>query len=428
VNGLFAGAEIALLTLRKTRLQQLLDSGSGSARAIAELRNQPERFLATVQIGITLVGATAAAFGGDFVARDVAAVLEPLPLIGRFAENVALAIVIVFVSYFTLVFGELVPKSIALRHPERYARLAGRLVLWLSWVARPVVWVLTRSSNVVLSPFGDVATFSESRLSPSELQQLVEEAAKTGSLDTESGAIASRALEFGELTAADVMVPRNRIDAIPRNATPDQVKQLLLESGHSRMPVFDGTLDNIVGYITAKDVLAIAWERELIVLQDLIRPAYFVPESLRATHLLKELRRRHAWLALVVDEHGGIAGLVTLEDLVEELVGEIFSEYDTPEEMIRQEPEGSAIVRGDAPIRDVNRALSLNLPEGDSWSTIAGLCTNLAGRIPQKGTKLVASDGSRLEIIDASPRLVRLVRLAPKPPTPEPTAETPSAA
>jgi putative hemolysin len=418
VNGLFAGAEIALLTLRKTRIQQLLESRPRRARAVEALRNQPERFLATVQIGITVVGSTAAAFAGESLANDLARLIDHLPLADRFSDEIGLALVVVVISYLSLVVGELVPKSIALRHAEGYALLAGGPLLWLSWIAKPLVWMLTASSNVLLRPFGDVATFSESRLSPEELQQLVEEAAKTGSLDRQSGEIASRALEFGELTAADVMIPRNRIDAIPRSAKPDDVKRLLLESGHSRMPVFEGTLDNIVGYITAKDVLALAWEGQLIVLEDLIRPALFVPESMRAPQLLKELQGRRAWLAFVVDEHGGIGGLVTLEEVIEELVGEIVSEGQVPEQKIRHEPGGSALVRGDAPIRDVNRELSLELPEGESWSTIAGLCADLAGRIPQRGTRLDAPDGSAIEIVDASPRVVRLVRVTPRAPMP----------
>jgi putative hemolysin len=410
LNGLFAGAEIALLTLRQTRLQQLLERGSGAARAIQFLRDDPERFLATVQVGITVVGATAAAFGGASLARELGEMLSVLPLIGPYGEDLALALVIALVSYLSLVLGELVPKSIALGHPEIYALLAGRPLLWLSFVAKPLVWFLTASSNLVLRPLGDRTTFGESRLSREELRQLVQEAAKTGAVDASSGEIASRALEFDQLTAADIMVPRSRIDAIPRDASADEVKRRLLETGHSRMPVFDGTLDSIVGYITAKDVLALAWEGQLIILADLLRPTHFVPVSVPAPKLLKDLQGWHASLAFVVDEHGGLAGLVTLEDLVEELVGEIFTEHSVPEQLVRREPDGSALVHGSAPIRAVNRELGVGLPEGDS-STIAGLCMEIAGRIPQRGSRLEIADGTQIEIVEASPRSIRLVRL-----------------
>jgi putative hemolysin len=410
VNGLFAGAEIALLTLRQTRLHQLLERGSGAARAIQSLRNDPERFLATVQVGITVVGASAAAFGGASLARDFGEVLSVLPLIGAYGDDIALALVVALVSYLSLVLGELVPKSIALSHPEVYALIAGRPLLWISFLTKPLAWLLTASSNLVLRPLGDRTTFGESRLSREELRQLVEEAAKTGAVEASSGEIAARALEFDQLTASDIMVPRSRIDGIPLDAPPEEVKRRLLETGHTRMPVYDGTLDSIVGYITAKDVLALAWEGQLIILADVIRPTHFVPYSAPAPRLLKDLRGWHASLAFVVDEHGGLVGLVTLEDLIEELVGEIFTEHSVPEQLVRREPDGSALVHGSAPIRAVNRELGTDLPEGDS-STIAGLCMEIAGRIPQRGTRLETPDGTLIEIVEASPRSVRLVRL-----------------
>lgn len=227
-NGIFAGAEIAVIALRKSRLAQLVDEGRAGARSILALRNEPERFLATVQVGITVVGATAAAFSGASLAARLTPVLERVPAISHVAEDVALAIVIAVVSYLSLVFGELVPKSIALRASEAYALLAARPLRALAWLARPLIWFLTSSSNLVLRPLGDSTSFTESRLSPDELQQLVEEAAKVGSLDEGTSEIASRALDFGSLTAADVMIPRNRVNGIPRNASPADVRRILL--------------------------------------------------------------------------------------------------------------------------------------------------------------------------------------------------------
>jgi hypothetical protein len=184
------------------------------------------------------------------------------------------------------------------------------------------------------------------------------------------------------------MVPRTRIDALPRNATPERVKQLLLESGHSRMPVYDGALENVVGYVTAKDVLALDWERQLIVLDDILRPAVFLLESLEAPDVLRELQARHAGLAFVMDADGTLLGLLTLEDVIEELIGEIVTEDETREEPFVREEGGAALVRGDAAVRDVNRRLPATLPEDDRWSTVAGLCITLAGRIPEKGFSL----------------------------------------
>jgi putative hemolysin len=380
---------------------------------VKRLRDDPERFIATVQVAITIVGSSAAAFGGAELAGRLAPYLARLPLVGRHADPIALALVILIVSFLTLVLGELVPKSMALRAGERYALAVGRPLLALSALARPVVWLLTAASNVVLRPFGDRTTFTEARLSVEEIEQLVDEAGRAGSLDAPTAEIASRALAFRDLTASDVMVPRSRIVALPRTASPDELKHRLLEEGRSRMPVYDGSLDEIVGYVVAKDLAAMAWERQLLVLHDLIRPVLFVPESARAVHVLRELQRRRTQLAMVVDEHGGVAGLLTLEDLVEELVGEIVGERDQQEALYQPEPGGTALVRGDAPIREVNRALDLDLPEGEGFSTVAGLCIALAGSLPERGTRLRAPDGTQVEVLEASPRLVRVVRLWP---------------
>jgi putative hemolysin len=412
-NGVFAGAEIAIISLRRTRLAQLVEEGRGSARAVKRLRDDPERFLATVQVGITIVGSSAAAFGGAALAGRIAPYLAGIPFVRDHAEPVALALVIVIVSFLSLVLGELVPKSLALRAAERYALVMGRPLLALSALARPVVWLLTAASNLVLRPLGDRTTFTEARLSVEELEQLVHEAGKAGALDAPTAEIASRALAFRDLTASDVMVPRSRIVALPKSAEPDELKRRLLEEGRSRMPVYDGTLDEIVGYVAAKDLAAMAWERQLIVLHDLLRPVLFVPESARAVHVLRQLQRHRTQLAVVVDEHGGVAGLLTLEDLVEELVGEIVGEREEPEALYQREAGGSALVRGDAPIREVNRALELALPEGEGFTTIAGLCIALAGSLPERGARLCAPGGTQLEVLEASPRVVRVVRLWP---------------
>jgi magnesium and cobalt exporter, CNNM family len=412
LNGIFAGAEIAILTLRKSRLRQLLEIGSRRARLVDELRNQPEQFFATVQIGITVVGAAAAALGGAASGTALREAFQAAGIPYGAAEALALTVVVVVISYLSIVIGELVPKSLALRHAEGYA-LGVAPVLWsLAWLMSPAIRALTASSNLMLRPFGDRTTFVEGRLSSEELQELVEEAARTGSLDEHTGEIASRAIDFGALTAGEIMVPRNRIEGIPRGASPQDVKRLLLETGHSRMPVYEGELDNIVGYVTVKDVLALAWEGQLIVLEDLVRPALFLPESMRATGLLQEMQRRRSAIAFVVDEHGGLSGLVTLRDLIEEVLGRFAVEEDElAEELIRVEGDGRALVRGHAPIRDVNRELDLGLPESERYSTVAGLCLDLAGGIPQRGARLVVDDVTSIEIVDASPHVVRLVRI-----------------
>ncbi len=411
LNGLFAGAEIAVLTAGKGTVQQRAASGSRGARAVVALREQPERFLATVQIGITVIGAAAGAVGGASLATDLTPHL--VGLFGDSAHEVAMVIVVAGIAFLSLVLGELVPKSLALRYSHLYAFLIGRPLYGLSRLMRPLVWFLTACSNAVLKLFGDSTSFTETRVSREELRELVSEAGKTGSIDPGGGEIATRALEFGDIAVGEVMVRRDRIVSVSLDMTSDQVQRVLLEEGHSRMPVYSGDLDRIVGYIVARDVLALAWEGNLIALQDIIRPLVFVPITARAGAVLRELQAKRIQIAVVVDEDGATVGLVTIEDLVEELVGDIFGEHDLPEQDLALEPDGSALVPGWVPTRRVNRTLHTHLPIARDSMTIAGVCMTLALMVPAIGTQLRASDGTVLEVVDASPRRVRAVRVRP---------------
>ncbi|MET0386681.1 MAG: hemolysin family protein [Polyangiales bacterium] len=419
-NGFFAGAEIAVVALRKTRIEQLAANGGRNARAVLALQSNPERFLATVQVGITVVGSTAAAFGGESIAHRIAPELQKVPWIGERAGGVSLTLVVAAISYLSIVLGELVPKSLALRAAERYALLVGQPLLALAWLARPLVWFLGASANVILKPFGDQTTFTETRHSAEELQDLVEEAAKAGTIDPEAGEIASRALELPELTAADVMVPRQAVVGISRGATADDLKQIALAKQHSRLPVYETKLDEVTGYVNIKDLLALACDQKPLSLDGIMRHAFFVPESKRAVELLREMRQAHLPLAIVVDEQGGTSGIVTMEDLLEELVGEIFNEQarEVPQ-LITREPNGAAVVSGLVPVREVNRELGLQLPEDGDFSTIAGLCLSVSGRIPKTGEHLQVNEHITLEVVDASPRRVRSVRVIPQAPRAE---------
>ncbi|HEX5062642.1 MAG TPA: hemolysin family protein [Kofleriaceae bacterium] len=405
-NGLFAGAEIAVLTASKAALEHRKGRRS---LAVKQLRDKPERFLATVQIGITVIGAAAAAFGGASIARDLAPGLEPF--FGSKAHEVAMVIVVAVVSFLSLVLGELVPKSLALRYSTGYALLIGRPLYGLSRLMRPLVWFLTLCSNAVLKLFGDKTSFIEARMSRDELRELVEDAAKTGSVDMKASEIAARALEFGDVMVGEVMVRRDRMVAIPGGASAEEVQRILLEEGHSRMPVYDETPDRVIGYIVARDVLALAWEGNLIALDDIVRPVIYVPSTARISSVLREMQAKRTQLAIVVDEHGLSVGLVTIEDLMEELVGDIYGEHELPEASLHLDADGTALVPGWVPTRKVNRVLHTALPIARESMTLAGLCMALALAVPAVGSKLRAPDGTMLEVTEASPRRVRMVRV-----------------
>jgi|CXWL01.1.fsa_nt_gi putative hemolysin len=363
VNGVLAGAEIAIVAMRETRINELIGAGNSAALAVQQLRRSPERFLATVQVGITVVSATAGAFGGAAFAADLAPVISTLlPIFNDYAHPLAFAVVVLCLSYLSLVLGELVPKSLALRSSEKYALFIGRPLLWLSGAVRPLIWVLTASSNAVLKLFGDRTSFIEARLSPEELRQLLEEAGHAGTLHPRSAQIATRALGLSELTAADAMVPRDEVVAVSRYAS----------------------------------------------------PAYYVLPTTKAIDLLTQMQKRSMPFAIVLEERGGLAGVVTIENLVEELVGKIFSEQtQRPTEHLHAEADGTVTVPANTPVRNLNRELSFELPEEGDYTTVGGLCMVLSGRIPKKGTTLVTHEGYGLEILDSSPRRIGAVRVHP---------------
>ncbi len=413
VNGLFAGAEIAVLTLRRTRLDELVEEERAGARALAALRADPEGFLATVQIGITVVGAAAAAFGGATLSAPLAAALETAGAPRKIADDVALAVVVVVVSFLSLVVGELVPKSLAMRFAERYALAIARPLALLSRLARPVVRLLTACSNGVLHLFDDRTSFVEARLSKDELRTLVEETATTGGLDPRAGEIAARALDLPGVKVAAVMTPRPSVVSLDATASREEVVAVVGRSRFARFPVHDGGLDGVTGYVLGRELLARVVEGATSPLAGIVREAPIFPETVELLAVLRELQERHVPIGFVVDEQGGFTGLVTLEDLLEELVGEIFHEKEVVALPYREDGPGAWVVEGRAGVRDVNRALGVELPEDPAWATVAGLVLNRLERIPPAGTTFVDEDsGLTIEVVESTPRRITRVRLS----------------
>ncbi len=403
LHGLLAGAEVAVGGVRKGRVHELVEERRAGSRSLERLKAEPERALSTIRSTSIAVAIAAGAVGGAFLARDLAATIGLVP---------ALVVAIGGIAVLFLILGELLPKAMALRSAERWALWTALPLRVAAWPIRPLVWLVRGATNAVLWFTGGSTSFEAPQIASEELQEHLEEAAEAGLIDAGAGRIATRAIDFGELLAADVMVPRNRVVAVPLNIGAEELRRVLLEEGHSRLPIYRETIDDVVGYLSIRDVLSMAWESELIVLADLIRPAYFVPETVHAVQLLREMQGRRISMAIAVEESGGFAGIVTIEDLVEELVGEIYSEDEAEiPEAIHRGHDLTALVMGIAPVRDVNRELDIDLPEGDGWSTIAGLCIEIAGRIPEKGAHLAAPGGVVLEVTEATPRRVREVRI-----------------
>jgi magnesium and cobalt exporter, CNNM family len=410
-NGFFAASEIAVITMRKSRIDALLEKGVKSAALVARLKDDPDRFLATVQIGVTLVGSLASAIGG----AAAIAYLKPqiasssIPFVAHWSEAIALVIVVVPISYLSLVLGELVPKSLALRYSEQIACTVARPIQFLSRVSAIFVKALTASSNAVLRLLGGKDIDGASFISVDEVKSLIREGAAKGIFNEMEKELIHSVFEFADTPAKAVMIPRTEIHAIELRSSLEQVAKSFVDSGFSRIPVYEGELDKIIGILYNKDVFKALQEKTDFVVRDHLHPAFFVPSTLPISELLKQLQRRRLAVALVVNEFGEVEGLVTLEDLVEEIVGEIRDEYDREERgPVERLPDGSMVIQGSALLKDLKTDFSLPFEESPDYHTLAGFMLARLKRIP-RGGEWVEDHGHKLTIVDMEGR--RIVKI-----------------
>jgi putative hemolysin len=398
INGLFSAAEIALVTIRRSRLQQLIDEGNAGARRVQRLTSQPGRFLAVIQLGITFVGFLAAAFAGASIVGTVELWLAGVPIVGEQAALVALLAVTLVITLFTIVFGELVPKSLALAHAERFALTAVRPVEFLGRLLAPLVWMLTATTSAITRLFG-VTEAQQDRLTAEELMILVERGGEQGVIEAEEQQMIGAVLELGEQRVHEVMVPRIDIKAVPATAPLDEFVETIVREGHSRIPVYEESIDNVIGILYAKDLLPYLARGESPQITTILRTPLFVPESISVDDLLHNFQRRKVHIAIVLDEYGGTAGLVTIEDLIEEIVGEIQDEYDVEEPMIVSLSDDEARVDGRASVDDLADHFDVQLDGADAeqYDTVGGLVYHEIGGVPNVGDT-VEVDGLTLTV------------------------------
>ena len=386
ITGVFVAAEIALVTVRRSRLQQLIDEGDKRARRVDRLISQPGRFLAVLQLVITFVGFLAAAFAGQSIAEALAAALEPL-LGPSAAGGVSIIVVTLAVAVVTAVFGELIPKTLALAHAERYALVLARPVELVGRLLAPVVSILDGITGWVTRRLG-VRDTDRDRISPEELMILVERGGQQGVIEAEEEQMIGAVLGLGERKVHEVMVPRIAMVALPATATLDQMVDTIVEGGHSRIPVYEDSVDNVVGILYAKGLLPfLKGVDQPPPVRRLVRAPLFVPESMSVDDLLHSLQRRRVHIAIVLDEYGGTAGMVTIEDLLEEIVGEIQDEYDAEEPMVEALSEDEARVDGRASIDDLAEHFGVDLDGADreQYDTVGGLVYHEIGGVPNVG-------------------------------------------
>ena len=410
-NGFFAGSEIALVSARISRLAQLREQGIAGAAVALRLKEAPDTFLATIQIAITTVGTLASAIGG---ATAVEALTPPLADagLGRAAQPVALAIVVVAITYVSLVLGELVPKALALRDPERVAAWTAPVVQLVSRLSGGLVRILTASTNLVLRAMGLGKTQTSPFTSEDELRYLVSEGAAQGIFERVEEELVHSVFEFADTTVREIMTPRMAVKGLDLATPPHEVVPRAAEIAHTAFPVFDGSPEQTVGVVTLKELLRAVARDEPPALAALMHPPLFVPETARISALLRELQRARYELAMVVDEYGSVVGLVTIEDVVEEIVGEIRPEGEMPQSFIARLPDGSLLIDGLAPVDEVERALGVPLPESRDYTTVAGFLLTSLGSVPTRGTSLVAAN-RRWTVVETEGPRIRKIRVQP---------------
>jgi putative hemolysin len=413
-NGFFSGAEMAIVASRRGRLRALAEKGDRRAQAALDLASSPDRFLPTVQIGITLVGTLAAAYGGDRLVSEFTAwiVAHAPPGIAAAARPIALTVFVMLLSFVTLLLGELVPKRLALRQAEAFARLAAPAMQLFAWIARPLVWGMSTASSAVLMLLG-AGKQTEPSVSVDDIEHLLETGRAEGVLEAVELSVASEALRLGERTVRDIMRPRIDVDALDIETPQGEIIGAIAMAGYSRLPVYEGSLDHIIGYVSIKDALRHAWMGWPIELRKMLHRPIFVPETMPLDRLLELFQKERNQLAIVLDEYGGTEGLVTLENVLEELVGEIHDEHrQTDAQAFVQREDGSWLVDGSVAVDDlVDRFGLKGEPLPRDYTTISGLVLARLERIPTAGD-VVDWRGLRIEVVDMDGRRIDKLLIA----------------
>ncbi|HLO26930.1 MAG TPA: hemolysin family protein [Geobacteraceae bacterium] len=390
LNGFFACSEFAIISIRKSRVAQLVAEGDERAKIVEEQQKDPPRLLAIVQIGMTLTGATASAVGGILAVEHLKPLVQKLPydLAHHAAEPISVGVVVVVLSYLILIFGELVPKTIGLQYADTVALRVARAIHLLERVGGVVVSLLTFSCNAVLLLLG-IKGKERAFITREEVQHIVAEGHETGVFSASEHEYIKNIFDFTHTNVREVMVPRTRMAAIDLELPRQEMLRFIREHEYSRYPVFQGSIENIAGFIHGKDFLGRIVVEPDFDIAEIVRPPFYVPEGKKVNDLLKEMQRKRIHMALVVDEYGGISGLVTTEDLLEELVGEIEDEHDIGEpRRVQRFADGSLLVDALISIADLEDLLVIKLGEDLPYDTLAGLILHQLGRFPERGERL----------------------------------------
>ncbi|MDW7656177.1 MAG: hemolysin family protein [Bacillota bacterium] len=403
VNAFFAASEIALISLNDNKIHLMAASGNKKARLISSLIGEPSRFLATIQIGITLAGFLASAFASESFADPIvkAIVATGAPVSESVVKTVSMLVITLILAYFTLVLGELVPKRLAMKKAESIAMAVASPLHILSKATAPFVKLLTVSSNLVVRLFGVDPNAEDEQVTEEEIRMMVDVGGERGTIHEEEKEMINNIFEFNNKVVSSIMTHRTEISALPDDADLDEVTAYIHSKKYSRIPVYHENIDDIIGVLQAKHLiqyLSGEHDRTKFNLSDMIKHPFTVPESKRIDELLREMNQKKMHMAVVIDEYGGTAGIVTIEDLIEEIVGNIFDEDDVDETDIEKIDEATYRFKGSASLLDVQKVLSVGLPT-DEYDTLNGFVISQLGRIPEVGERLsIEFSGHRMSV------------------------------
>lgn len=391
LNAFFAAAEIAFISLNDAKIDMQAKEGDKKAKKIKRMLENPSKFLATIQIGITLAGFLSSAFASEAFASKLAPVLHNLiPFFSVSVWNtISIVLITIVLSYFTLVLGELVPKRVAMKNYEKIAFATVGIIKFISVLTSPFVKLLTVSTNIVSKLFG-VSGAEEETVTEEEIRMMVDVGEEKGTIDKEEKEMINNVFELNDTAVSEIMVPRKDIYAVDMNLSISKVVEEITEDEdfrYSRLPAYDEDIDDIKGIVYIKDIL-LSTKNKNAKIKNIIKEAYYVPETKPVNELFDELRKNRKQIAIVVDEYGGTAGLVTMEDILEEIVGEIYDEYDEVEKIYEKIDENTYMLNGSMGVSEVEKILDIEIPEGD-YDTISGYLIEELGRIPDEKEKPV---------------------------------------
>ena len=416
-NGLFSGAEIAIVSARRHRLQQLSEKGRRSARVALRLADSPNEFLSTVQIGITLIGILSGAVGGATVAQELVPLLRRLPLLAPYSEGLSFGVVVAMIAFLSVVIGELVPKRLALANPEQLACAMAPSMRWLSRLGAPVVHLLSQSTDLLLRLLG-VPTTSEPDITEDEIKAMIRQGADSGVFEEVEHDMVQRVLRLGDRMIKTLMTPRTDICWLDVEEPLEDSLQEVLESTHSRFPVGRGSLDECLGVVRVRNLLSAKISGQPIDLEELLQPPLFVAESMRALTVLEQFKRSGIHIALVTDEFGGVEGLVTLNDLMEGIVGDLPSLDDEGEPLVVPREDGSWLVDGGLDLDAFTELIDqdiFGIDQEGRYHTLAGFVMHVLERIPREADQF-EWQGYRFEVVDMDGKRVDKLLVTPIPP------------